>query len=157
MKSLCFLLKWKWPNTVKIASWEWYICERTGKELPLSVMLITRFTRVTPWMFISYFVNPLDTGIFRWQFPYNLLNESSYFYHFSHNIKLYIIRIYSFYFQKHHYRELPLGLQESLGTIPDEFVEYFTKRFPRLLIHVYKALQNCSHENVFKKYYPPND
>ena len=26
-------------------------CERTGKELPGSVVLITRFTRVTPWMY----------------------------------------------------------------------------------------------------------
>ena len=30
-----------------------HICERTGKELPESVMLITRFTRVTPWHLTS--------------------------------------------------------------------------------------------------------
>ena len=29
-----------------------HTCERTGNELPGSVMLIARFTRVTPWMYV---------------------------------------------------------------------------------------------------------
>ena len=28
-----------------------HIYEFTGKELPRSVMLITRYTRITPWMY----------------------------------------------------------------------------------------------------------
>lgn len=55
--------------------------------------------------------------------------------------------------QKHHYRELPEDLQNSLGEIPDQFVSYFTSRFPKLLIHTYLSMQQCKHENMFTKYY----
>ncbi|XP_067128711.1 serine/threonine-protein kinase/endoribonuclease IRE1 [Centruroides vittatus] len=55
--------------------------------------------------------------------------------------------------KKHHYRELNEDLQLSLGSIPDQFVNYFTSRFPRLLIHTYLAMQCCKGETVFQKYY----
>lgn len=55
--------------------------------------------------------------------------------------------------KKHHYRELPEEVKASLGHVPDEFVQYFTSRFPRLLLHVYKAMQCCKEENVFRQYY----
>lgn len=55
--------------------------------------------------------------------------------------------------KKHHYRELNDELQQSLGTIPDEFVSYFTTRFPRLLIHSYIAMQNFRDELIFREYY----
>ncbi|KAJ8264092.1 hypothetical protein GJAV_G00145060 [Gymnothorax javanicus] len=42
--------------------------------------------------------------------------------------------------KKHHYRELPKEVQETLGSIPDEFVSYFTSRFPHLLQHTYRAM-----------------
>ncbi|KAK6052348.1 hypothetical protein COOONC_10147 [Cooperia oncophora] len=32
--------------------------------------------------------------------------------------------------KKHHYRELPEEVQKSLGRIPNEFLCYFTSRFP---------------------------
>ncbi|NXA48556.1 ERN2 endoribonuclease, partial [Nothocercus julius] len=55
--------------------------------------------------------------------------------------------------KKHHYRELPPEVQETLGSIPDEFVCYFTVRFPHLLLHTYKAMQICCHERLFQHYY----
>uniref|UniRef100_H3B8N1 Serine/threonine-protein kinase/endoribonuclease IRE1 n=1 Tax=Latimeria chalumnae TaxID=7897 RepID=H3B8N1_LATCH len=55
--------------------------------------------------------------------------------------------------KKHHYRELPPEVQETLGSIPDDFVCYFTSRFPHLLIHTYRAMQTCSQERLFQPYY----
>ncbi len=55
--------------------------------------------------------------------------------------------------QKHHYRELPLEVQRSLGSVPDQFVTYFTSRFPHLLLHVYNAMRCCSTERLFLQYY----
>lgn len=55
--------------------------------------------------------------------------------------------------QKHHYRELPVEVQETLGSIPDDFVRYFTSRFPYLLSHTYRAMELCSHERLFQTYY----
>uniref|UniRef100_A0A8C3EBB3 Serine/threonine-protein kinase/endoribonuclease IRE1 n=1 Tax=Corvus moneduloides TaxID=1196302 RepID=A0A8C3EBB3_CORMO len=55
--------------------------------------------------------------------------------------------------KKHHYRELPPEVQETLGSIPDDFVCYFTARFPRLLLHTYHAMHICCHERLFQHYY----
>ncbi|XP_069808178.1 serine/threonine-protein kinase/endoribonuclease IRE1 isoform X2 [Dendropsophus ebraccatus] len=55
--------------------------------------------------------------------------------------------------KKHHYRELPEEVQETLGSVPDEFVGYFTSRFPALLLHTYLAMQLCSRERLFQPYY----
>ncbi|KAK7113321.1 serine/threonine-protein kinase/endoribonuclease IRE1-like [Littorina saxatilis] len=55
--------------------------------------------------------------------------------------------------KKHHYRELPEEVKASLGRVPDEFVQYFTSRFPRLLMHVYAAMEICKEETVFRNYY----
>ena len=48
---------WLWLHDQSEVNWiEWLfihiltVCERGGKELHGSVMLITKFTRVTPWM-----------------------------------------------------------------------------------------------------------
>ncbi|GIZ01032.1 hypothetical protein CEXT_175801 [Caerostris extrusa] len=57
--------------------------------------------------------------------------------------------------KKHHYWELPLELQKSLGEIPDQFVTYFTSRFPKLLIHTYLSMQQLKNESVLQKYYDP--
>uniref|UniRef100_A0A4W3JZU1 non-specific serine/threonine protein kinase n=1 Tax=Callorhinchus milii TaxID=7868 RepID=A0A4W3JZU1_CALMI len=60
--------------------------------------------------------------------------------------------------KKHHYRELPQDVQESLGSVPDDFVRYFTSRFPHLLLHTYRATSVYSHERLFHPYYcqPPS-
>ncbi|KAJ8001333.1 hypothetical protein DPEC_G00168450 [Dallia pectoralis] len=57
--------------------------------------------------------------------------------------------------KKHHYHELPAEVQETLGEVPEGFVSYFTSRFPRLLLHTHNALSTCSHERLFRPYYPP--
>jgi len=56
--------------------------------------------------------------------------------------------------QKHHYRELSAELQASLGCIPDEFVSYFTSRFPLLLWQAYDAMRWWSdREAILQQYY----
>ncbi|XP_068100352.1 serine/threonine-protein kinase/endoribonuclease IRE2 [Hyperolius riggenbachi] len=55
--------------------------------------------------------------------------------------------------KKHHYHELPPEVQETLGTIPEEFVSYFTSRFPLLLLHTHQALEQCAQERPFQNYY----
>ncbi|XP_014975584.2 serine/threonine-protein kinase/endoribonuclease IRE1 isoform X2 [Macaca mulatta] len=55
--------------------------------------------------------------------------------------------------KKHHYRELPAEVRETLGSLPDDFVCYFTSRFPHLLAHTYQAMELCSHERLFQPYY----
>ncbi|KAL5017978.1 hypothetical protein ScPMuIL_003700 [Solemya velum] len=55
--------------------------------------------------------------------------------------------------KKHHYRELPLEVKNSLGSLPDQFVTYFTLRFPHLLIHTYLAVACCCDEHIFRQYY----
>lgn len=56
--------------------------------------------------------------------------------------------------KRHHYRELPDDLRATLGDIPDGYMNYFTSRFPRLLLHTYTIMVDCSTECVFKQYYP---
>ncbi|XP_053132408.1 serine/threonine-protein kinase/endoribonuclease IRE2 [Hemicordylus capensis] len=55
--------------------------------------------------------------------------------------------------KKHHYQELPSSVQESLGALPQGFVQYFTSRFPRLLLHTHRALQLCARERLLQAYY----
>ncbi|XP_042720545.1 serine/threonine-protein kinase/endoribonuclease IRE2 isoform X1 [Lagopus leucura] len=55
--------------------------------------------------------------------------------------------------KKHHYHELPTEVREALGSVPDGFVQYFTSRFPRLLLHTHSAMQLCAHERLFHPYY----
>ncbi|NXA04044.1 ERN1 endoribonuclease, partial [Sapayoa aenigma] len=55
--------------------------------------------------------------------------------------------------QKHHYHELPADVQAALGSIPEGFVQYFTSRFPRLLLHTHSAMRVCAHERIFHSYY----
>ncbi|XP_044305442.1 serine/threonine-protein kinase/endoribonuclease IRE1 isoform X1 [Varanus komodoensis] len=55
--------------------------------------------------------------------------------------------------KKHHYRELPPEVQETLGSVPDDFVRYFTLRFPHLLLHTYHAMRICGQERLFQPYY----
>lgn len=57
--------------------------------------------------------------------------------------------------QKHHYRELPGEVRQALGGVPDSFVQYFTARFPRLLLHTHRAMRSCASESLFLPYYPP--
>ncbi|XP_064376059.1 serine/threonine-protein kinase/endoribonuclease IRE2 isoform X3 [Dromaius novaehollandiae] len=57
--------------------------------------------------------------------------------------------------KKHHYHELPVDVQEALGSVPDGFVRYFTSRFPQLLLHTHRAMRVCARERLFRSYYCP--
>lgn len=52
-----------------------------------------------------------------------------------------------------HYRELPEEIQEILGPVPDGFNGYFSSRFPRFLIEVYRIMKEyCKEEKWFENY-----
>ncbi|KAL7301231.1 hypothetical protein TKK_0006195 [Trichogramma kaykai] len=55
--------------------------------------------------------------------------------------------------KKHHYRELTLEAQQSLGEIPTKFTDYWLSRFPYLLTHTWCAMQPFRHEPMFRNYY----
>uniref|UniRef100_A0A8C3VAY8 Serine/threonine-protein kinase/endoribonuclease IRE1 n=1 Tax=Catharus ustulatus TaxID=91951 RepID=A0A8C3VAY8_CATUS len=55
--------------------------------------------------------------------------------------------------KKHHYHELPADVRVALGSVPEGFVQYFTSRFPRLLLHTHGAMRLCAHERIFHSYY----
>ncbi|XP_065881047.1 serine/threonine-protein kinase/endoribonuclease IRE1b-like isoform X2 [Euphorbia lathyris] len=55
--------------------------------------------------------------------------------------------------KSHHYRELPQEIKDLLGSHPDGFENYFSYRFPKLLIEVYNATYSyCREEEFFRKY-----
>ncbi|XP_044308463.1 serine/threonine-protein kinase/endoribonuclease IRE2 [Varanus komodoensis] len=55
--------------------------------------------------------------------------------------------------KRHHYHELPESVRETLGTVPNGFVRYFTSRFPRLLLHTHRAMRPCARERPLQAYY----
>nr|CAD7443363.1 unnamed protein product [Timema bartmani] len=55
--------------------------------------------------------------------------------------------------KKHHYRDLSEEAQQSLGELPNKFVDYWTERFPLLLLHSWLAMQCIRSEPVFEQYY----
>ncbi|KAK9740184.1 hypothetical protein RND81_03G017200 [Saponaria officinalis] len=53
-----------------------------------------------------------------------------------------------------HYRELPTEIQEVLGSVPEGFDNYFTVRFPKLLVEVYRVIyEYCRDEELLGKYF----
>ncbi|XP_076883919.1 serine/threonine-protein kinase/endoribonuclease IRE1b-like [Bidens hawaiensis] len=56
-----------------------------------------------------------------------------------------------------HYRELPKEIRDVLGPVPTGFESYFSSRFPKLVMEVYKVLQEyCGEEEFLHKYYRQN-
>ncbi|KFU93337.1 Serine/threonine-protein kinase/endoribonuclease IRE1, partial [Chaetura pelagica] len=55
--------------------------------------------------------------------------------------------------KKHHYHELPADVRAALGSVPEGFVQYFTSRFPQLLLHTHCAMRVCARERLFHSYY----
>ncbi|XP_036595234.1 serine/threonine-protein kinase/endoribonuclease IRE2 [Trichosurus vulpecula] len=55
--------------------------------------------------------------------------------------------------KRHHYQELSTEVRQALGQVPEEFVQYFTSRFPQLLLHTHKAMGSCASESLFQPYY----
>lgn len=58
--------------------------------------------------------------------------------------------------KRHHYGDLPDATKRVLGSVPDGFEAYFSARFPRLLLHVFKILgedQKVRDEPLFRPYF----
>ncbi|OJA17607.1 hypothetical protein AZE42_01208 [Rhizopogon vesiculosus] len=57
--------------------------------------------------------------------------------------------------KKHHYQDLPDNVKRHLGPMPDGFLSYFTRRFPRLFLHVHNVISNTPlcHESMFRMYF----
>lgn len=59
--------------------------------------------------------------------------------------------------QKHHYQDLPDNVKRHLGPLPEGFLAYFTRRFPRLFLHVWAVVQETgmAGESEFRPYFEP--
>ncbi|KAJ5070909.1 ire1-related [Anaeramoeba ignava] len=56
--------------------------------------------------------------------------------------------------KKNHFKDLPIQLQQTLGPIPDNYLNYFFVRFPGLFVYVYHFIRlNCFHEQIFQSYW----
>ncbi|KAF8337115.1 uncharacterized protein EI90DRAFT_3044948 [Cantharellus anzutake] len=57
--------------------------------------------------------------------------------------------------KKHHYQDLPENLKRHLGSLPDGFLAYFTRRFPALFLHVYYVIADgpWQEESIFRPYF----
>ncbi len=58
--------------------------------------------------------------------------------------------------KKHHYQDLPPTLKKILGSLPDGYLAYFTRRFPELFLHVYNTIVDqplIRTEPVFREYF----
>jgi len=53
--------------------------------------------------------------------------------------------------KSHHYRDLPIEVQNLLGSLPEGFLNYWLTRFPNLLLQVYLLIE------VFSKGQPAED
>ncbi|KAI8989133.1 hypothetical protein BD414DRAFT_486154 [Trametes punicea] len=61
--------------------------------------------------------------------------------------------------KKHHYQDLPDNVKRLLGSMPEGFLAYFTRRFPRLFLHVHGVISSSSlrSESMFRAYYELSD
>ncbi|WFD25763.1 non-specific serine/threonine protein kinase [Malassezia nana] len=58
--------------------------------------------------------------------------------------------------KKHHFNDIPMALKKALSPVPEGFLLYFTRRFPRLFLHVYQVLEKLPllrSEPIFRSYY----
>jgi len=57
--------------------------------------------------------------------------------------------------KKNHYQDLPENVKRHLGPMPDGFLSYFTRRFPRLFLHVHSVVASTSlrSESMFRTYF----
>jgi serine/threonine-protein kinase/endoribonuclease IRE1 len=62
---------------------------------------------------------------------------------------------YSLQIQKHHYQDLPDNVKRIFGPMPEGYLAYFTRRFPRLFLHVHSIVDDSvlRHESMFKSYF----
>ncbi|KAH0578511.1 hypothetical protein H2248_003652 [Termitomyces sp. 'cryptogamus'] len=57
--------------------------------------------------------------------------------------------------KKHHYQDLPDSVKRHLGPMPEGYLSYFTRRFPRLFLHVHSTVRSTSlrTESMFRGYF----
>ncbi|QRW13496.1 Serine/threonine-protein kinase [Ceratobasidium sp. AG-Ba] len=57
--------------------------------------------------------------------------------------------------KKNHYQDLPDNVKRHLGPLPEGFLSYFTKRYPKLFLHVYGVIENSAlrTESMFRSYF----
>jgi serine/threonine-protein kinase/endoribonuclease IRE1 len=55
--------------------------------------------------------------------------------------------------KKHHFNELPTAIKMMYGRMPDQFTDYWTNRFPKLVIHSWMAMHCIKTEPTFAKYF----
>ncbi|KAJ7248573.1 kinase-like domain-containing protein [Mycena haematopus] len=61
--------------------------------------------------------------------------------------------------KKHRYQDLPNQVKRNLGPMPEGFLAYFTRRFPRLFLHVHSVIGDTSlrSESMFRSYFDLHD
>ncbi|KAJ7031663.1 hypothetical protein C8F04DRAFT_1235902 [Mycena alexandri] len=61
--------------------------------------------------------------------------------------------------KKHHYQDLPDNVKRHLGPMPEGFLAYFTRRFPRLFLHVHSVIGDTAlrSESMFRSYFELHD
>lgn len=54
--------------------------------------------------------------------------------------------------KKHHYQDLEPAVQKHLGALPAGFLLYFSSRYPKLLMHVYRTVKESElrEESMFE-------
>ncbi|KAF8955069.1 ribonuclease 2-5A-domain-containing protein [Flammula alnicola] len=57
--------------------------------------------------------------------------------------------------KKHHYQDLPENVKRHLGPMPEGFLGYFTRRYPRLFLHVHGVIRDTGlhSESMFRTYF----
>ncbi|CAE6488268.1 unnamed protein product [Rhizoctonia solani] len=57
--------------------------------------------------------------------------------------------------KKNHYQDLPDNVKRHLGPLPEGFLSYFTRRFPKLFLHVYCVVEDSTLkvEPMFRSYF----
>ncbi|KAI9513442.1 hypothetical protein F5148DRAFT_5717 [Russula earlei] len=61
--------------------------------------------------------------------------------------------------KKHHYQDLPEHVKRHVGSMPEGYLSYFTRRYPHLFIHVHSVIANSSlrQESMFRSYFDLTD
>ncbi|KZT22306.1 kinase-like protein [Neolentinus lepideus HHB14362 ss-1] len=61
--------------------------------------------------------------------------------------------------KKHHYQDLPDHVKRTMGGMPEGFLQYFTRRFPQLFLHVHGvvATSPLRDESMFRSYFELTD
>ncbi|KAJ7135397.1 hypothetical protein C8R43DRAFT_1072529 [Mycena crocata] len=61
--------------------------------------------------------------------------------------------------KKNHYQDLPDNVKRHLGPMPEGFLAYFTRRYPRLFLHVHSVIGDTSlrTESMFRSYFELHD